>query len=119
VSDYSPHGNRFQRRLRARVNQLRHVEGSIREGRQARQVASGDSIKNAPDELVYLLPDERGRMVQNQIYTVSRWSQKTETRIAPTVNRNRSHGLSSNTNREADVKRNWFHGNSSSNTDQK
>jgi len=30
--------------------------------------------------------------VQNQIYTVSHWSQKTETRIAPTVNRKQIRG---------------------------
>jgi len=30
--------------------------------------------------------------VKNQIYTVSDWSQKTETRIAPTVNRKKDRG---------------------------
>jgi len=34
----------------------------------------------------------KGGTVQNQIYTVSDWSQKTETRIAPTVNRKKNRG---------------------------
>jgi len=33
-----------------------------------------------------LLPEEKGRTVQNQIYTVASWSQKTETRTTSPVN---------------------------------
>jgi len=54
---------------------LRHVERSM----WPHTVASGDSIRNALKELVYLLPEERGSAVQIQIYTVSSCSINIET----------------------------------------
>jgi len=39
-----------------------------------------------------LLPEERRRTVEIQIYTASSWSHKTETRIEPTINREKNTG---------------------------
>jgi len=65
---------------------LHHVEESMRGGRQAIQDAQSRHTPQHPEILYGIRPEEKGRTVQNQIYTVASWSQRTETRTTPTVN---------------------------------
>jgi len=55
-----PQGSRIQRRARARVNRLRHVEESMRGGRQATQVAQSRHTPQHAEILYGMRPRKMG-----------------------------------------------------------